>query len=80
MNALSIVLLGAVVTAFTQAIKRVFPKVNGIYVVAFIALFAGLFQSFVMPLIPHGVIQKTVQGFAAAVTFYEIILRNTKND
>lgn len=78
MDTLTLVLLGAVVTGFTQAAKRIFPKVPSLYIVASIALFAGLFQSFVMPLIPPGVWQKAVQGFVSAVAFYEILIKNLK--
>lgn len=75
MDALTLLLLGAVVTAFTQVFKRIFPNIKSIYIVAFIAICAGLFQAFILPLIPVGIWEKIIKGFTAAITFYEIILR-----
>lgn len=76
MDALTLVLLGAVVTGFTQAAKRLLPNVPDLVIVACMALAVGMFQSFILPLIPEGVWLKLVQGFTAAVTVYEVLLRN----
>lgn len=73
---ITLLLLGAVVTAFTQVAKRYFPNVPPLTIVVAVSFLAGMFQAFILPLIPEGVWLQVTQGFTAAVTFYELLLRN----
>lgn len=72
---LTLLLLGAIISLVSEFVKRKFPTISPHYVVAAIALAAGAFNAFLLPILPPGFVDNAISAYAYAVAFYELLLK-----
>ena len=73
MSALTVLLLGAIISGATQLGKTFLPSINPLLIVAMLAILGGVIHGAIIPLIPVNTIELIGTCFASAVGFYEIL-------
>lgn len=73
MDALTTLLIGALISGVTEGMKRIFPTVNPLLWVALLSVIGGFIYGIIIPILPPEVVEKSIYSFGIAVGFYETL-------
>ena len=80
MDALTILLVGALVSGITELAKKVFPGVQPLLFVGLLSVIVGFAYGILVPLFPAEIIEKVIYSFSIAVTVFNVLKQFTKEE